>query len=348
VVICFLLHATIMTSVSVNRWQEVCRRLEERDPCLTELNLYGRGIGDAGAMRIASCLKKNTSLKEINLYGNNIGDEGVIALAAGLSESTSVEIVRLGNNQIGDKGAAALGSILATNHTIRVLVLFVNGIGPVGAAAVARGLKHNTSVQKLMLNMNNLGDEGAEAFGDTLCDNRGLKQLYLSDNKIGDSGVTAIADGLICNEGALQELNLSDNEITCEGAKEMAVRLKLNNGLKSLWLSGNPILRDGVKAMIQDGLRHNFYLESIDLAPFHDQTFLRNEKEFYLTLNRSGRKILRKEKVHVCFWAYILSRVGHDPNMIFYFLVRNPDLFKREEANKGDERFDENELYLLG
>ena len=228
-----------------------------------------------------------------------------------------------------------------------MLVLFVNEIGHAGAAAVARGLKHNASVQKLMLNMNNLGDKGAGAFGETLCGNRSLKQLYLSDNKIGDTGVIAITDGLICNDGALQELNLSDNEITCEGAIEMAARLKLNNGLKSLWLGGNPIFRSGVKAMIQDGLRHNFYLESIDLSPFQDQPDLRNEKEFYLALNKAGRQVLRREKVHVCFWAYILARIGHDPNMVFYFLVRSPELFKSQDVCE-EEVCEENKIYSLG
>lgn len=221
-------------------------------------------------------------------------------------------------------------------RTVRVLVLFVNDIGPIGAAAVAKGLKHNKSLRKLMINMNVVGDKGVEAFGETLTYNRSLRQLYLSDNNIGNAGVIALTEGLIHNDGSLLELNLSNNEITCDGAREMAIRLKKNSGLTGLWISGNPIGYDGAKAMIQEGLQHNFYLESIDLTPFEDHPLLKEEKEFYLTLNRAGRQLLRKEKVHASLWAYVLNRVGHDQDMVFYFLIRNPNLFKNHDTTQNN------------
>lgn len=55
----------------------VCRYLEG----LTELNLSGLGIGDAGAQALAECVRQCTSLVSLDVSSNGITDSGMVALA---------------------------------------------------------------------------------------------------------------------------------------------------------------------------------------------------------------------------------------------------------------------------
>jgi len=109
---------------------------------LTNLDLWGNEIGDAGAAHLAGL----THLTNLNLGGNNIGDAGAPHLA-GLTHLTNLNLM---SNEIGDAGAAHLaGLTLLTN-----LNLWGNNIGDAGAAHLA-GL---TLLTNLDLMSNEIGD----------------------------------------------------------------------------------------------------------------------------------------------------------------------------------------------
>ena len=59
-----------------------------RDEKTTELILSSKGYKDADAIVIAELLKENKSVKIIHLYGNGIGDKGAVALASAVKVST--------------------------------------------------------------------------------------------------------------------------------------------------------------------------------------------------------------------------------------------------------------------
>jgi len=71
-----------------------------------------------------------------------------------------------------------------------------------------------------------------------------LVRLDLSDNNIDDDGAKQIADALKINH-SLEELDLSDNNIGDDGVKQLADALKVNHSLEELDLRSNNIGSDG-------------------------------------------------------------------------------------------------------
>jgi len=90
-----------------------------------------------------------------------------------------------------------------------------------------------------------------------------LVNLNLSENRIVDDGAKQIADGLKVNH-SLEEFQLSNNNIDYDGAKQIADALKVNHSLKRLNLSENNIGDDGAK-QIADALKVNHSLKILDL-----------------------------------------------------------------------------------
>ena len=58
------------------------------------------------------------TMTEVNLGGYRIGDAGATQLADALGTNTSVEALELGFNAIGEAGATQLADALRTNTTV--------------------------------------------------------------------------------------------------------------------------------------------------------------------------------------------------------------------------------------
>jgi len=97
---------------------------EELDPrTLTELNLDGKNIGDAGAIALAATLPSLTALTSLELARNNIGEVGCVALAKALPSLAALTTLNLEQNPIGDTGGRALAGIL---RQTKLTVLFLD------------------------------------------------------------------------------------------------------------------------------------------------------------------------------------------------------------------------------
>ena len=96
---------------------------EELDPrTLTELNLDGNNLGDAGAIALAAALPSLTALTTLELPRNNIGEMGCVALAKALPSLKALTTLNLEQNPIGDTGGRALaGSLRQTELTVLFL-----------------------------------------------------------------------------------------------------------------------------------------------------------------------------------------------------------------------------------
>ena len=101
--------------------------------------------GDAGAVQLAGVLRMCVSLKELQLYGAGVGDAGAAALgeALGAMRGASLEVLGLWANGIGDDGAMALAEGLKTcTAPLRGLNLEGNRrISEAGKAAVHEAAK---------------------------------------------------------------------------------------------------------------------------------------------------------------------------------------------------------------
>ena len=83
-------------------------------------------------------------------------------------------------------------------------------------------LKEDDTLQELNLYNKGITSEGVKLIAKAIKVNKALKKLIISDsdNRMFDDGATAISDGLESNN-LLQELYMSSNQITSEGAKKI-------------------------------------------------------------------------------------------------------------------------------
>jgi uncharacterized protein (TIGR02996 family) len=212
---------------------------------LTELNLGGLGIGDAGVVALARS-PHTTNLTVLELGGNGMTgvglreltrspilaklrflDLGVRGVSTRLDDDAVEEFCNAG--QIGNlkvlllKGAVGARGVLALAGApalagLEALELDHCPVGEQGAAALARS-RHLTSLGGLYLWGTGIGDAGLGA----LAGSRGLaglESLRLWGNDITDAGVRKLTRSRAI--GRLVNLDLCGNEIADAGAKALA------------------------------------------------------------------------------------------------------------------------------
>ncbi|XP_072861602.1 leucine-rich repeat-containing protein 45 isoform X2 [Chlorocebus sabaeus] len=129
----------------------------------------------------------------------------------------------------------ALGKLLPREMLCTELVLSDCMLSEEGATLLLRGLCANTVLRFLDLKGNNLRAAGAEALGKLLQQNKSIQSLTLEWNSLGtwDDAFATFCGGLAAN-GALQQLDLRNNQISHKGAEELALALKGNTTLQQL------------------------------------------------------------------------------------------------------------------
>jgi Leucine-rich repeat (LRR) protein len=236
--------------------QQTLEALSNNDPTLRALNLSCQNLTDEDIEVLCEALKNNTYLTELNIRGNKIGDAGAKALAknttitqlfiysnklsaAGakaLAKNTTIARLDIRGNQIGAAGAEAL----AQNTTIAQLDISDNEIGAAGAKALAK----NTTIARLDIRGNQIGAAGAEA----LAQNTTIFELDISGNDIGDAGAEALAQNT-----TITHLDISDNKISDAGAKAIAQ----NTTITELNIYDNAINDAVVRKELQIALDRN-------------------------------------------------------------------------------------------
>lgn len=145
----------------------------------------------------------------------------------------------------------ALGKLLRAEALLTELVLSDCMLSEEGAALLLRGLCTNTAVRLLDLKGNNLQARGAEALGRLLRQNKSIQSLTLEWNSLGawEDAFAAFCGGLAANE-ALRQLDLRNNQISHQGAEQLALALKGNTTLQQLDLRWNNIGLLGGRALV--------------------------------------------------------------------------------------------------
>nr|KAF6296218.1 leucine rich repeat containing 45 [Myotis myotis] len=121
----------------------------------------------------------------------------------------------------------ALGALLPKEAQLTELVLSDCMLSEEGATLLLQGLCANTILRLLDLKGNNLQAKGAEALGKLLRQNKSIQSLTLEWNNLGaweDAFATfcrALAGNL-----TLRQLDLRNNQISHQGAEELALALK--------------------------------------------------------------------------------------------------------------------------
>lgn len=293
---------------------------------LAELRICHCFMTVAAATAIAAGLKNSAcSVEVLDLTGNGLNDDAIHELSLGLQANSSVKFLSLDFNSFGDNGVEALSKHVLTKMTsaknksinscnisnIRELHLFGNRITPTGAEHLATALTANVTLQSLILSFNQVGDRGCEALGQALTINTTLTKIWFPSNSVGSTGLLSFANHLPNMQG-LKELNV---------------------GL---------VLDDYAVDALADALKQNLHLSVLHMEKMDD--FLTESEEgfeignitmssgavgskhvmdFYLSLNRSGRRLLRNNSVPL--WPNILAR-AETPDVLYYMLRTRPDL----------------------
>ena len=107
---------------------------------------------------------------------------------------------------------------------------------------ITESLQSNTKLQSLRLK--SITKEGFKPIFEV----KALQNLDLSNNNLCDDGAVTISDGLKYNN-TLLELNISQNNITNEGTKNITKAIQVNTTLRKLDISNNILSDDGATAI---------------------------------------------------------------------------------------------------
>lgn len=140
--------------------------------------------------RVASALRKNTTLTELDLKNNKI-----VSVSSDLSytlqnlwENTTLCILNLACNELKNEDAESLARLLRKNKGLINLDLSNNRISDEGAEFFALGLRYNMTLTKLDLSHNNITSNGQKEFTRIFKKkyNSTLSSLQLNGNPLKD------------------------------------------------------------------------------------------------------------------------------------------------------------------
>lgn len=266
---------------------------------LRELDLSGNGLSDGTA--ILRILRNNPHLEKLDLSNNSMSVKGCEQLLA--DGFLSLQVCDLSRNLLRCDTIQALGKALAGGTTpckLRELRLDANEFCDCSMESLALGLISNTSLERLFLNNNCVSDLGVIKLAISLELNKRtrLRELYLSGNNIRNAGALALIQ-----VRSLVKLDISANRIT--DGKGICDVIQNENifSLRHLSVHRNP-------------------------TPLYYARLIR----FWTCLNSSGgRQLLamsgdNKGGDSLIKWPIVLARVSDDPNGLFYFLTRKPEI----------------------
>lgn len=192
--------------------------------------------------------------------------------------------------------------------------------------SLKRCLPYIEHLQGLDLRGNLIGDEGIADLVDAISLSN-IKSLKLGLNCITDLGATHLARLVAQPSCQLTHMDLNSNLIGNTGGYELAIALKDNITLKSFLLCGNSQVSCG--GVFVECLEANSSLIDCNLQQTHVECCEVNLIDYWLMLNKSGRRILKGDSLPCGVWPEFLVKyacASKHPDALFYFLSQKPDL----------------------
>eukprot|EP00743_Colponemidia_sp_Colp-15_P010176 GILK01011180.1.p1 GENE.GILK01011180.1~~GILK01011180.1.p1 ORF type:complete len:1137 (-),score=223.73 GILK01011180.1:106-3309(-) len=305
--------------------------LESMPVPVTSLDLTANGLNDQGCATIVeSLMSESVHIQELNLSQNKVGPRAVQALETLLLSNSRLTDLNLSGCKLGDANVDRIFTALHDHRYLARLNVSNCNYGAnklQGAGALGLLLRENRSIQSLDLSWNMIRGKAAMEFLYSLTQNLSLSELNLAYNGFGKGSpapLTFMAE-ILPYAYSLRKLDLSHNQITCEGAFVLGQALKANSTLQSLHLDGNPIEVDGLRAIlrsINDTSNQLNELHLSDCSSLHNsfkQIFdpLNPEGEYQLDLSIPYHRVIvkqlldfsvRRNVLGKCFSAVTLNR----------------------------------------
>lgn len=339
---------------------------------LTELNLSDNEIASDGFRALTDALQQNKTLKTLHVNNNDIegleashalrdlllhndtlkridlSDNDVIGyaggpiVAEGLARNSGLEDLDLSRNRFYSQSTEAIIEALRHNHTMRTLSLH-----DVSATLLGEVLQ-GSMLQSIDLGSNPLGDQDIEMLAQGLRDNRMLRRLYLQGLGLCNEWLLLIGEALTVNT-TLELLDVRHaysfyqaRSVICNRLDEVGVRafvrlLPRMHGLTEL--HGLCITDEETASTLAECLRDNTVIEVFSEVSIPEWSPSRRLIDFYLEMNKRGRKLLRARDgvtIPVGLWASVLSHVSPlKHNRFMYCLLQHkPDLVSRQATEE--------------
>mmetsp|Transcript_13238 Transcript_13238/g.22061 ORF Transcript_13238/g.22061 Transcript_13238/m.22061 type:complete len:1105 (-) Transcript_13238:224-3538(-) len=251
------------------------QRLKQNDTTLLRARLSSEALDDTIIKILENGLKKNTILEHLQLHQNSITDAGIEIICTALRWHPALHTIWLGANRFSDIGARHLSLLLKRNHIIKELNIsnrWPNEIwhkheydqhphvSYIGAQYFATVLQQGSGLTSLSLADQRVRDAGAKYLFAALKSSN-LRVLNISSNELSNRCCRALRKALELNP-AVEQLVLSHNTISDEGAVHIAFGLAKNRHLKVMDLGYNQIDNDGLEALFLC-LKYNTTLDSM-------------------------------------------------------------------------------------
>ncbi|KAM5171487.1 NACHT, LRR and PYD domains-containing protein 3-like [Mantella aurantiaca] len=202
---------------------------------IEELHLSDNDLTDRSCPHLASGIRNNRTLRTLSLSDNILEGSHFSDLMAALTTSR-IEELHLSDNLLTDRSCPHLASGIRNNQTLRTLNLTRNNLeGPHFSDLMAA--LTTSRIEELYLMSNLLTDRSCPHLASGIRNNQTLRKLILSKNNLEGSHFSDLMAALTTSQ--IEELHLSDNDLTDRSCPQLASGIRNNQTLRTLSLSDN-------------------------------------------------------------------------------------------------------------
>jgi Ran GTPase-activating protein 1 len=231
-------------------------------PNLIKVDFSDNAFGPVGAKAVYEYLSNATSLQELKLNNNGLGPEGGKLIGEALvncqlksktiNRPSSLRRISIGRNRLENGSSESLGKAFEAHELLEEISLYQNGIRPDGIKTLVKSLSKCSHLSYLDLQDNTFTDSAAREFSTVISCLNKLTHLNLGDCMLGAEGSLLVVQALFAGDKPssknLKYLNLQFNEMTDDGALEIAKNVSFLSSIEKLFLNGNNFKSKGVSA----------------------------------------------------------------------------------------------------
>eukprot|EP00742_Colponemidia_sp_Colp-10_P013363 GILJ01015093.1.p1 GENE.GILJ01015093.1~~GILJ01015093.1.p1 ORF type:complete len:1054 (+),score=153.39 GILJ01015093.1:203-3364(+) len=277
-----------------------------------KVDLSGNYISDKAGAEVLALVGLNKGLEHLALRNNKLGELSFRALQESLKLNTTLQTIDLRGNNISLAIAEEIkNNILPYNSSICSINLS-DQRNPLPSEVIEYYAHHfeinfqreiKDIIPRLVSNDPSLtsfscsdnpfhNDIGCMHLMEPLMDTKFLKILDLSNGSITDIGVRHLARGLFMNR-SITTLDLSYNKIGDAGCDALGDIIKVNPVLRSVNISGNPLITDVGMNNLQRVLVFNDNVEQLNIDGLANVTDEVSQKVGYVTTLNSRHNALK-------------------------------------------------------
>ena len=188
-------------------------------------------------------LRKTLLLKKLNFSSTLITASGVRIIARLLQTNETIQKICISNNNISYDGAAAISDYLKNNNTLQELNMS-------NASIASEEVTENDTCDKEV--HNNFSLDNTFQYDILTADTRLINIFHVNKLDISSNTLSStIISSCIRNNEYIQELNISHNQLTSDGARQIANAITANSKLQKLDISNNYITSKGLMCLLK-------------------------------------------------------------------------------------------------